>query len=357
MDFSLTKWVVWLAAAFLLAGCQDTPSPASNSPSLPNPGSSAVVPWSVYFTDPASPTADSYRGGPDAFLVEAIQKARMSLDVAILELNLWSVRDALIEAHRRGVTVRVVTEGDNLDWEEIQDLHAAGIPVVGDQGEGLMHNKFVVVDGREVWTGSMNFTLTDGYRNNNNLVRIQSQPLAEDYIVEFEEMFAGQRFGEGSPANTPYPSLDAADFEVEIFFSPEDGAADRIVALLREARSSILFMAFSFTSDDIANAMVAQSKSGVQVQGVMEATQARSNAGTEYERLLRGGVEVRLDGNPRNMHHKVIILDEATVICGSYNFTRNAEEVNDENMLILYNPEIAARFVAEFQSIFAQAQP
>jgi phosphatidylserine/phosphatidylglycerophosphate/cardiolipin synthase-like enzyme len=62
----------------------------------------------------------------------------------------------LIDAHRRGVTVRLVTESDYIDVPEIQELREAGIPVLGDRREGRMHNKFVVIDRQEVWTGSLN---------------------------------------------------------------------------------------------------------------------------------------------------------------------------------------------------------
>jgi phosphatidylserine/phosphatidylglycerophosphate/cardiolipin synthase-like enzyme len=62
----------------------------------------------------------------------------------------------LIDAHRRGVTVRLVTESDNMDVSEIQELREVGIPILGDRREGRMHNKFVVIDRQEVWTGSLN---------------------------------------------------------------------------------------------------------------------------------------------------------------------------------------------------------
>ena len=79
--------------------------------------------------------------------------------------------------------------------------------------------------------------------------------------------------------------------------------------------------------------------------------------GGEYEHLLNAGLDVRLDGNPRNMHHKVIIIDGQIVVTGSYNFSASAEERNDENTLILHNPDIAAQFLAEFQRVYAAAEP
>lgn len=112
--------------------------------------------YQVYFTEPESPKASTLRGGPDAALAEAIYQARLSVELAADNLDLWSLRDALLAAHRRGVEVRVVIESENLASEEVQELIANGIPVQDDQKAGLMHNKFAIIDRLEVWTGSMN---------------------------------------------------------------------------------------------------------------------------------------------------------------------------------------------------------
>ena len=115
-------------------------------------------------------------------------------------------------------------------------------------------------------------------------------------------------------------------------------------------------MAFSFTSDDIAQALKDSANRGVIVSGVFEESQYHSNTGTEYDNLRATGLDVRLDGNERNMHHKVFIVDGEVVITGSYNFSRSAEERNDENTLIIYSPELAAQYLAEFERVFAKAK-
>jgi hypothetical protein len=96
--------------------------------------------FTANFSDPENPVSSSYRGGPDEALADAIRDGRVSADMAIHFLDLWSIRDALIDAHRRGVTVRLVTESDYIDVPEIQELRAAGIPVLGDRREGRMHD-------------------------------------------------------------------------------------------------------------------------------------------------------------------------------------------------------------------------
>jgi phosphatidylserine/phosphatidylglycerophosphate/cardiolipin synthase-like enzyme len=313
--------------------------------------------FSVYFSEPQSPAAGTLRGGPDAVLAEAIQGARLTVDVAMYDLDLWSIRDALQDAYRRGVTVRVVAESDNLDEPEFEALAAAGIPVLGDRREGLMHHKFVVIDRLEVWTGSMNFTLNGAYRNDNNLVRVRSARLAENYLAEFEEMFSADRFGSLSRADTPYPAITVSGVPLEVYFSPDDGVAARLVELIEGAEARVDFLAFSFTADDLAEALLDQARRGVQVRGVFEARQVDSNIGTEYGRLRGAGLDVHLDGNPKNMHHKVIIIDSRIVIAGSYNFSASAEQRNDENVLVIHSTAVAAHYLDEFARVMAQAQP
>jgi phosphatidylserine/phosphatidylglycerophosphate/cardiolipin synthase-like enzyme len=101
--------------------------------------------------------------------------------------------------------------------------------------------------------------------------------------------------------------------------------------------------------------MVDRLDAGVQVQGVFENRNA-NGIGSEFERLVAADADVWTDGNCYTMHHKVIILDGETVITGSYNFTARAEETNDENLLIIDDPELAALYLEEFERVYNQAR-
>lgn len=312
--------------------------------------------FELYFTDPSSPLASQRTGGLDGPLVEAIDSARLTLDVAIYSLSLNSVRSALIRAHNRGVRVRMVMESDNMDRADPQAIQDAGIPILGDRREGLMHNKFVVIDGYEVWTGSANFTDSGAYDDNNFILRIRSMKMAENFTKEFEEMFAEDKFGDNTAAETPHPRLTIDGTEVETYFSPDDGVQARVVEIVNAAQESIYFMAFSFTSDLIGQAIRARAEDGVTVAGVMDNEQVQSNVGTEYDPFRHAGLDVYRDGNPAQMHHKVIVVDERIVILGSYNFTNAAEVRNDETLLVIHSPQIAAQFIEEFKRVYAQAE-
>jgi phosphatidylserine/phosphatidylglycerophosphate/cardiolipin synthase-like enzyme len=312
--------------------------------------------YEIYFTAPDSSGASTLRGGPDAALVEAIHQARLSVEVAIYNLDLWSLRDALLAAHRRGVAVRVVIESDKLLSAEIQELIENGIPIVDDRNAGLMHHKFVIIDRLEIWTGSMNFTTSGAYRSDNNLIRIRSTELAEDYLVEFDEMFVDRQFGSNSPTNTPHPLVTVEGTQIEVYFSPDDGTMERVIDLVHKAQDKVTFMAYSFTDDDLALAMIYKFNSGVSVFGVLDKSQALSNIGGEYDHLLENGIDVRLDGNPNSMHHKVILIDDRIVVTGSYNFSQSAKTRNDENTLIIHSSAIAEIYRREFERVWSLAQ-
>lgn len=345
-----------LTAIFISACISVTPVELAPIPTSTEGPVVETSDWiNVYFTNPGDLNASNYRGGPDANLADAVAEARFSVDAAIYHLDLWSIRDALISAHERGVTVRVVTESNNIDEAEMRDLIEAGIAVIGDRRESLMHNKFVVIDAHEVWTGSMNFTVNGAYKNDNHLLQIRSSRLAENFTTEFDEMFSDDFFGDYVVKNTPHSTLSLNNSVFETYFSPDDGTASRIIDLIRNAEESVYFLAFSFTSDDIAAALIAKAAEGVQVAGIFEESQYHSNRGTEFDNLVSAGLDIHLDGNNRNMHHKVFIIDNKIVIAGSYNFSRSAEERNDENTLVIYNAEVAELFVEEFERIYMQA--
>ncbi|MGD8997594.1 MAG: phospholipase D-like domain-containing protein [Anaerolineae bacterium] len=319
----------------------------------------------VTFTNPHDFDSEGKRrGGLDEDLASVIQHAETSVDIAAYDLDLDTVADALIAAQRRGVPVRVVTESDNVGGGALKKLQEAGISVFEDDSDdGLMHHKFIVVDAQWLWTGSWNLTENGTYRNNNNAVLIASPALAENYTTEFNEMIAGYS-GASSLVNTPHPRviISAEDdagrirsVEVENYFSPDDGVAEEIIAEIESARERIRFLAFVLTSEAIADAMLERSQAGVVVQGVVEERNT-DQPNSQVDRLRATLHDVLTDGNPFIMHHKVIIIDDEKVITGSYNFTHSAEKYNDENVLIIHDPEVAGLFVQEFAYVYDQAR-
>lgn len=359
MTFTSYRWrgaaalITLITSGLFLQACSLTPPLPRDStrqvPTNSSPASSAPA-ITVYFSDPLSGAASG--GGAETAFIAAINAAQESIDMAIYNLSLDSVASALISARQRGVEVRLVMESEAMERKQPQRLLGAGIPIVGDQREGLMHNKFTVIDKKEVWTGSMNYTYTSFYTDFNNLLRLESAQATQDYTVEFAEMFDENLFGQQTRAATPYPRVDLGGASLEIYFSPDDGAAKQIARQIRAARESIDIMAYSLTNDSITRALLDQAAAGVTVRGVFDADQIRTNTGGDTEQLRQHGIPVRQDGIDGLLHHKVMIIDGETVITGSFNFTGNADRVNDENVVILHDAKIAALYTANFNTVY-----
>jgi len=348
-----------IAGALLLQGYNFL-APGLNPP-VTSPTAAPASWYQVYFTTPRYPdNLADHRGGLDEKLTAFINTARSSVDIAIYQLDLKNVTQALLDAKKRGCAVRVVTDIDDVLDEPkenaaFKQLQAAGITVIGGNPDAIMHNKFVVVDNKAVWTGSWNFTDNDTYRYNNNGIQIQSSELAKNYTVTFEKMFKDQKFGPSRKPGGTTPRLTISGVTVENYFAPEDNVAEKIVARLKTAQKTIDFMAFSFTDDAIGETVRARARAGVKVRGVFENTGSETKY-SEYGRMKDDRLDVWQDGNPYLMHHKVFIVDGKTVIFGSFNFSQNAEESNDENLLIIDDAGLAAQFTAEFERVYAQAK-
>ncbi|MBN2011999.1 hypothetical protein JW960_21910 [candidate division KSB1 bacterium] len=311
--------------------------------------------WEVYFTDPAHINDSSKpQGSIEEKLIDKIKKSEKSIHIASFEFNLDPVATALIDAHKRGVDVRWVTDNEHgieADSEEghgqFAQLEKAGIEVKDDSRGALMHNKFWIFDGGTVLTGSTNITKNGIFRNNNNVIVIKSPELATIYEREFDEMWAGE-FGPTSPSTVDEQKLSINKSPVQVLFASEDDVADHLVTILKAANYSIRFMAFSFTQDDMGNAIIERSKHGVDVMGIFENTGSETKY-SELARLYNAGLPMRQDTNKGIFHHKVIIIDGKTVVTGSFNFSDNANKSNDENVLIISNKAIADEYLKEFE--------
>ena len=110
-------------------------------------------------------------------------------------------------------------------------------------------------------------------------------------------------------------------------------------------------MAFSYTHDKLGKAMMDKFRSGITVRGVFDEKQVTRHS--EYAKMKENGMPVKIDESPGTMHHKVIIIDEKTVVTGSYNFSKNAETNNSENLLIIKNnKDIGKAYVEEFSRLY-----
>lgn len=333
---------------------------ASPSPTIAGGPPSVVADfYQIYFTTPPCPPEEQRKSGIDELIAADLLKAQTQVDIAAFDLDAEPIVAALMTLNERGVAVHIVTDTDNADLSSIRRLRRNGLSVVEDKRSGLMHNKFIIIDNRYLWTGAMNFTSNDVYCNNNNIVRFDAPALAANYRAEMDEMYNDRRFGPDSPDTTPQEQLFIQGIEVDNYFAPERELEliNVIARTVTRAQQEILFMAFSFTNEEIGEAMLGRADAGVSVRGIFEKT--GSDTASSYYGLMRkaglANVQVRLDGNSRLLHHKVIIVDQQIVIFGSFNFSASANRSNDENLLIVHDPTFAGYFIQEFEARWAEA--
>ncbi|MBN1386270.1 hypothetical protein JW968_04845 [Candidatus Woesearchaeota archaeon] len=252
---------------------------------------------------------------------------------AFYELNLMDIISAL-EERSASADVKLFTDTDyriGLDFER------------SDNRSSLMHNKFCIFDGRIVWTGSMNPTENGNYRNNNNVVVFESESMAAVFEAEFKELWDYQEDISG------IHEFSINNIPIEVYFCPEDWCANKVILELGKAESSIYFMTFSFTHDLIGDMLVQKHSDGIHVEGLFESRGISQYS--EFQKLNQSNITVYKDTNPNTMHHKVFIIDSKTVITGSFNPTANADERNDENLIIVHDEGIAGLFMDEYGNI------
>jgi len=142
--------------------------------------------------------------------------------------------------------------------------------------------------------------------------------------------------------------VDVGHAPVEVYFSPNDGATEAIVREIDRARSEILVQAYSFTSAPIAKALLKAHRRGVKVQAILDKSQ-KTQKYSSASFLTNSGIPTYIDDKHAIAHNKIILIDRAVVITGSFNFTKAAEEKNAENLLIIRSKELAKPYLENWQ--------
>nr|WP_322744475.1 MULTISPECIES: DUF655 domain-containing protein [unclassified Coleofasciculus] len=377
-------------------------------------------------------------------IVDALASAQSTVDVAVQELRLPKIAQALVERQQTGVNVRVILENNysrpwsdftpteiaalsareqeryneslkfidrdgngQLTPEEINQgdalaiLRNAGIPILddtadGSKGSGLMHHKFVIVDGHTVIVTSANFTSSDIHGdistaesrgNANNLLKIDSVELATVFTEEFNRMWgdgAGgkpdSQFGVKKPVR-PVQQVILGDTTIAVQFSPisptqpwSQSSNGFIGKTLSTATQTINLALFVFSEQRLADSLEVSHQQGVQVQALIDPGfayryysegldmmgVALSNK-CQYEANNRPWqnfiTTVGVPQLPRGdkLHHKFAVIDGQTVIAGSHNWSDAANHNNDETVLVIHSPKVSAHFEREFGRLYAKA--
>ena len=299
-----------------------------------------------------------------------INMADVSLDIAVWDNGSTAIISALNAAHSRGVVVRYISSTNSMNTA-LSGL-SSGIAFLERQSgltTDVMHNKFVIVDNNVVLSGSMNYGAGSMFDDYNNFVIIYDASLAQNYSVEFNEMWGGSgaqpnlsnsKFGPDKTDNTVH-SFTIGGSNVESYFSPTDGTTAQIINAINSADHTLDFATFAFTNNDLGDAVIAAKDRGVVVRGIIENV---NYFGSEYAGLLSNGIDVLShSGVPYDFHHKYCIVDanfsasNPTVVTGSHNWSNSAEDEYDENTLIIHSQVVANQYWEEFSKRYSELNP
>ncbi len=359
--------------SLLLSSCS-----AFNDPGLGD-GNARI---SVYMNDPGVSEKTMVYTGVDLELAELIDQAEQTVYLSVYNFSKQSIIDAILRAEDRNLEVKVVGDIDEYFTHGYQEMAIHGVDMsLGNTG-GIQHNKFCVVDSRYVFTGTGNLSNTDMDRNNNNWYILESPEMAEHYTAEFMQMYNGL-YGSKKRPRALEGSFTVNGIPIEIYFSPYEGAdaMDALIDLVRSADTSIHYMIFAFTHDELDNALVDMARNQhVPVYGVHDSTFV-IGVSEEAPKLYAAGFNddgsqtpfgpfVRWDGNENTavlnnpahggkLHAKTMIIDAGTdhaqMATGSFNWSTNAIDNNDENLLIIRDAKIANTVYEQWKKVWSVA--
>ncbi len=279
-------------------------------------------------------------------ILNNINGAQKTIDMAIYGYTSTpAIESAIKNAQKRGVKIRLVydcdSKGNNIyeNTNFLANLIGNSISDINSKNAGyLMHNKFFVIDNKTVITGSANLSFTDmsGF-NANALVVINSTEAAKIYTQEFEQMYSG-KFHTDKLSNRK---------DENIYFSPQDKTiTNGILPLIRNSKNYIYIPAFIIIERQIIDELASAKKRGVDVKIIADALNASAKH-SRIKELRAAGIPVKIENYAGKLHSKTMIIDDKYLILGSMNFSYSGENRNDENLIILENPQ-AAKFYRDF---------
>ncbi len=286
--------------------------------------------------------------------------------------------------------------------DALQIIRNAKIPLIddtadGSKGSGLMHHKFIAIDNRFVIVTSANFTLSgihgdysnyDSLGNVNNLLKIDSFDLATIFTEEFNIMWGdgvGGKFDSKFGLQKPRRDFQEVSFgnnKITVNFSPTsptklwiDSSNGLIGKTLNSAVNSIDSALFVFSAQGLSNILEARHEEKVKIRTLLEPdfayrfySEGLDMTGVALSNKCKYELNNQPWGNPINsvgvplltsgdlLHHKYAVIDQKTVITGSHNWTEAANIGNDETVLVIENPTVAAHYVREFDRLYKNAE-
>ena len=356
-------------------------------------------------------------------IIDAINQAQSTVDVAVMEFRLPQVAQALIAKHATGVKVRLLIDNkynktlaeyrpaeiakmnrhEKLAFEELERyptealdlMRTSGMEIKDDtsinapKGSGLMHHKFIVIDRKTTIISSGNFTTSDLHGDFNNLesrgnpnnmvIVADNTELAKAFTDEFNYMWQGL-FKIHKPYRHPI-TIPVGQGNITLKFSPErskqeiEKTSNGLIAnLIKTASLSVHMALFVYSDQTISDTLSEVHSKGVEdIKVLIDHDFVRKPYSKAYDAMgvcpiagkKKSKIQVKPWPNPittvgypiasagdRGVHSKMAILDGKIVITGSHNWSNSGNYSNDETLLAIDNPIVAAQYEREFSRLY-----
>ncbi|MBK7582775.1 MAG: phosphatidylserine/phosphatidylglycerophosphate/cardiolipin synthase family protein [Myxococcales bacterium] len=279
-------------------------------------------------------------------IVELVDGAEKSVDVSQFTFSVSEIADALLRAHARGVKVRLaIDSAQKVPESKATALANQGLDVrfvsgkpSGPEGTGLLHAKFLLVDGKTLLNGSNNFSSTGTTLNEENAILVRGSPdhpLISGFSCHFSAIWDSDHAAAGACTN---PS---------VAFTPSSAPIKLLEDRLNNAKKSVDVLMHHLTFTDLVKELRNAAQRGVRVRVLLNVPERAAHSGTAWNELVAAGGRIRYkrvnEAAYQLMHHKLVIIDGRQMIDGSGNWSGSAFFNNFENYVVVDHPRVMQR--------------
>lgn len=329
---ALMAWILYQLGSHYLERSQPTKIPGSNAP------------FEIYSNQTQDDLTHLYQ--------HAIESAKESITLVIYALTDPQIIQALQSKSESGVPVYIV-----YDAQASSDIshRLPRATIVKRMGKGLMHQKILIIDNKEIWLGSANLTTSSLNLHNNLVMNIVNPSLAQALTERAKSM---DEVGKNNLLL--HRETTAGDQHLELWVLPDDPqAVQRMIDLFRSAKKSIKVAMFTWTRPDFAEELIAAAKRGIQVEVVIDRYSGKGASSKIVRLLEQNDALVRLSSANKLMHHKFAYIDDTIIVNGSANWTYAAFDENDDYFIVMYplTPEQQIKMNKIWSLILKDSEP
>lgn len=259
----------------------------------------------------------------------AIESANESITLIIYALTDPTIIQALQQKSDAGIQLYIVCDAKASPGIS---RHFPQATIVKRFGQGLMHQKILIIDNKQIWLGSANLTTSSLTVHDNLIMSLENPALAQALTARAKSMDE-----EGGYTPLLHRETTAGPQNLELWVLPDDpDAVKRMINLFRSAQKSIKVAMFTWTRVDFTEELIAAAQRGVKVEAVIDRYSGKGASAKIVRLLEEGGIPILLSTGHKLLHHKFAYIDDSILVNGSANWTNAAFKQNDDYFIILY---------------------